>query len=418
MREPLAFRLRPEKLDDILGQKELVGENGVIRKCINNDTIFSCIFFGPPGTGKTTLARVIANELKKPYRKFNAVTGNKKDLDNIFIEAKMSGQLILICDEVHRLNKDKQDLLLPHVEDGSIILIGATTANPYHSINPAIRSRCHLFEFKPLEHEDIKKGINNALSQPQGLDNKYTIDEDALDLICDIVNGDIRWALNIVELCSIVSTNGNITKQLVEENCKNVNNRSFGSEDGHYDLLSGLQKSIRGSDPNAALYYLSLLAQSGDVESIKRRLLVIAYEDIGLANPALAARTINACKAAEEVGFPEAIIPLGIHIIDLCISPKSRTGVDAVHNMYSIVESKAYDMPKYLKLSPVGLNKDEQYDYSRYDCFHKIQYLPDELKDVDLFKNFNNNRYEQQLKQIYDELKKNKRTSNLKNLYK
>ena len=418
MKQPLAFRLRPETLDDILGQEHLVGKDGVIRKCIENNTIFSSIFYGPPGTGKTTLARVIANELKKPYRKFNAVTGNKKDLDMIFSEAKLSGQLILICDEVHRLNKDKQDLLLPHVEDGSIILIGATTANPYHSINPAIRSRCHLFEFKPLSNEDIKKGINNALKNPEGLNNEYTIDDDALDLICDTVNGDIRWALNILEISAIISKDKNIDAKTVKENCKNVNNRSFGSEDGHYDLLSGLQKSIRGSDPNAALYYLSLLAQSGDVASICRRLLVIAYEDIGLANPSLAARTINACKSAEEVGFPEAIIPLGVQIIDLCLSPKSRTGVDAIHKAQAIVDTKAYDMPKYLKLTPVGLNKDEQYNYDRYDCFHLIQYLPDELSNLDLFESFNSNRYEQQLKQVYDELKKNKRTNDLKKLYK
>ena len=418
MREPLAFRLRPQTLDEILGQKHLVGPNGVIRKCIENDTIFSMIFYGPPGTGKTTTARVIAAELKKPCRKFNAVTGNKKDLDAIFTEAKLSGQLILICDEVHRLNKDKQDLLLPHVEDGSIILIGATTANPYHSINPAIRSRCHLFEFKPLQREDVKEGILHAMKAEEGLNDQYTIDDDALELICDTVNGDIRWALNLLEISAILSGDKHITSDIVRENCHNVNNRSFGSDDGHYDLLSALQKSIRGSDVNAALYYLALLAQSGDVESISRRLLVIAYEDVGLANPQLASRTIAAVDAAEHVGFPEAIIPLGVHIIDLCLSPKSRTGVDAVHQAEAIVATEAYDMPKYLKLTPVGLNKEEQYSYDRYDCFHRIRYLPEELKDLDLFPSFNPNRYEQQLKQIYEELKKTPRTGDLRNLYK
>lgn len=418
MKQPLAMRMRPEKLDEILGQQDLVGKDGVIRKCLEKEYISSSIFFGPPGTGKTTLARVIANELNKPYRSFNAVTGNKKDLDGIFLEAKLSGQLILICDEVHRLNKDKQDLLLPHLEDGSVILLGCTTANPYHSINPAIRSRCHLFEFKPLTNNDSKEGLKNALKSKKGLEDKYTIDEDALDLIADTVNGDIRWALNILELSAIISKDKHIDKDIVKENTKMVNQRSFGSEDGHYDLLSAFQKSIRGSDVNAALYYLSLLAQSGDVESIERRLLVIAYEDIGLANPPLVARTINACKAAEHVGFPEAIIPLGVQIIDLCLSPKSRTGVDAIHKAQSVVENKAYDMPKYLRLTPVGLPKDEQYSYDRYDCFQKIQYLPDELKNEEFIDSFNSNRYEQQLKQIYDELKKNKRTNNLKDLYK
>ena len=416
--KPLAYRLRPESLDDIIGQQHLVGEKGIIRKCLEKGTIFSSIFFGPPGIGKTTLAEVIAKELHKPCRRFNAVTGNKKDLDAIFVEADLSGQLILICDEVHRLNKDKQDLLLPHVEKGNIILIGCTTANPYHSINPAIRSRCHLFELKALSRDDVKQALLKAISNKDGLNDSCTISDDALNLIAEVANGDIRFALNVLELSSFICQNNQIEVEDVKEQCKVANQRTFASEDGHYDLLSALQKSIRGSDVNGALYYLALLAQSNDEASISRRLVVIAYEDIGLANPQLVARTLDACKAAEAVGFPEAIIPYGIQIIDLCLSPKSRTGVDAVHRAQALVNSKAYDMPKYLRLTPVGLQDDEKYSYDRYDCFHRIQYLPDEIKNVEFINDFNVNRYEQQLKQVYEELKKTKRTNNLKQLYK
>mgnify|MGYP004484223309 FL=1 len=416
--KPLAYRLRPESLDDIIGQQHLVGEKGIIRKCLEKGTIFSSIFFGPPGIGKTTLAEVIAKELHKPCRRFNAVTGNKKDLDAIFVEADLSGQLILICDEVHRLNKDKQDLLLPHVEKGNIILIGCTTANPYHSINPAIRSRCHLFELKALSKDDVKQALLKAISNKDGLNDSCTISDDALSLIAEVANGDIRFALNVLELSSFICQNNKIEVEDVKEQCKVANQRTFASEDGHYDLLSALQKSIRGSDVNGALYYLALLAQSNDEASISRRLVVIAYEDIGLANPQLVARTLDACKAAEAVGFPEAIIPYGIQIIDLCLAPKSRTGVDAVHRAQALVNSKAYDMPKYLRLTPVGLQDDEKYSYDRYDCFHKIQYLPDEIKNVEFINDFNVNRYEQQLKQVYEQLKSTKRTNNLKQLYK
>ena len=283
--EPLAFSMRPSVLNEIIGQQHLIGEGKVLRKCVENNMLFSMIFYGPPGTGKTTLAMVLANTLNKPYRLFNAVSGNKKDLDRIFEEAKYFPGLVVIVDEVHRLNKDKQDLLLPHIEDGSVIMIGATTSNPLHAINPAIRSRCHLFEVKALTQEDIKQALRNAIQSPKGLQNEVSIEEDALEIIARHCNGDIRYALNILEICAI-ACDGIISKDLVMQYSSIPNMSMDRDGDGYYDVLSAFQKSIRGSDVDAALYYLGIMIEANDLDSIERRLLVTAYEDIGLGNPA------------------------------------------------------------------------------------------------------------------------------------
>ena len=410
MIEPLAHKMRPQNLDEIVGQKHLVGPDGIIRKCLIQGRFFSSIFYGPPGSGKTSLAKIIAKELNKAYRQFNAVTGNKKDLDAIFFEAKLNPGLILLLDEVHRLNKDKQDLLLPYIEEGQIILIGATTANPYHSINAAIRSRLQLFELKALSKEDIQIIIERALFSPRGLNNEFHMDEKTIAYLADLSGGDLRYALNTLELLAIASADKHIDNALLAKVVPKANQKIDKDSDFYYNLLSALQKSIRGSDPNAALYYLAILAESDDLKSIIRRLLIIAYEDIGLANSALVSRTYNACMAADLVGFPEAIIPLGLQVIDLCLSPKSKSAIDATFKAKEIAQKQVYDMPQYLKFNQSSLSEEERYDYSRYDFFHKIQYLPDELKDLDLFY-FNNNPYESKLKEIYDKLRKIKRQS-------
>ena len=259
MREPLAFRMRPQSLGEVIGQQHLLAEGKVIRRCIEEKSVCSMIFYGPPGTGKTTLAGVIANELHIPYRLFNAVSGNKKDLDTIFEEARYFEGLILIIDEVHRLNKDKQDLLLPHVENGSITLIGATTANPLHAINPAIRSRCHLFEIKELSQEDIQQALRRALESERGLNNQVEIDEDALSYIAACCNGDLRFALNVLEICALACSDSRIEKTLVKQYAQIQSQSMDADGDGYYNALSAFQKSIRGSDVDAALYYLGVM---------------------------------------------------------------------------------------------------------------------------------------------------------------
>ncbi|MDP3305747.1 MAG: replication-associated recombination protein A [Erysipelotrichaceae bacterium] len=418
MKQPLAYRIRPNHIDEIIGQDHLVQGDGVLRRCMISSQLFSMIFFGPPGTGKTTVAIAMAKQLKRPYRMFNAVTGNKKELDQIFAEAKMTDGLVVIMDEVHRLNRDKQDHLLPHIEDGTITLIGATTANPYFAINAAIRSRCHIFEFYPLTESQCKDALTRALTHPEGLNNEYTLDEDAADAIVRACNGDIRYALNVLEIAATAAVDCKITLPIVLQYVRIVSSASEDEGDGYYDLLSGFQKSIRGSDVEGAMYYLARLIQANDIDSIERRLLVTAYEDVGLANPAIVARTITACDTARRVGFPEARIPLSVAVIDLCLSPKSKSGINAIDAALRLIEKENHQIPKYLRLTPLDLKEEDKYPYDRPDVWPKLAYLPEKIQDVRFFQPESSSQYEIMLTKNLDELRKRKRSYQIRALKK
>lgn len=303
MSSTLANRMRPKNLNEIIGQKHLVGSNAILTKFVEKKHPFSIILYGSPGCGKTTIAMALANDLDIPYRIFNASTGNKKEMDAIIEEAKLSNGLFVIIDEVHRLNKARQDDLLSHMESGLLIVAGCTTANPYHSINPAIRSRCHILEVKPLTTDEIIDGLSKAITSPAGLDNKYKIDKDALQNIAKICSGDIRYGYNCLEICTIVCENNHITQNDLKTAAIKTNVVYDKDEDNYYDTLSGLQKSIRGSDPNGAMYYFAKLIEANDIESLERRLITTAYEDIGLANPNACMRTVIALQAAKTIGF-------------------------------------------------------------------------------------------------------------------
>lgn len=394
---PLADTLRPNKLEDVIGQKHLIGKDKVLYNLVKHGKIFSMILYGPCGTGKTTLAYTLVNELNLKCEFLNAVINSKKDLDLVIDKAKDNGGIILIMDEIHRLNKDKQDLLLPYLENGLITLIGLTTANPFHSINPAIRSRCQLFEIKSLTKSDIKEGLNKAIKH---LDNIKITDE-SIDYIANLSNGDLRYAYNLLEIAYYSSINYNVTLDTLKEIDNKPSLYIDKNDDGYYDVISALQKSIRGSDVNASLHYLARLLVAEDLDIIFRRLSVIAYEDIGLANPAIGPRLEAAIKAAERVGLPEARIPLGEIVIDMALSPKSNSAHIALDLAINDVKmGNAPKVPNHIKTN----SKDYKYPHNYKGSYVKQQYLPDELVNRKYYNPKLTSKYEANLKSVYDKI--------------
>lgn len=412
---PLAYRMRPQNLDEIVGQQHLVGPGKIIRRMVEAKLLSSMILYGPPGTGKTSIASAIAGSTKYAFRKLNAATDSKKALEQVVAEAKMSGTVILMLDEIHRLTKPKQDFLLPHLESGQIILIGATTENPYIAINPAIRSRTQIFEVKPLTNEDIKTALLRALHDSQrGLGEfDVQLDDDALLHFAQATHGDLRSALNALEL-AVKSTPQDehgrikITLKIAEECVQRKALVHDKNGDAHYDVVSAFQKSIRGSDVDAALHYLARMVDAEDLPSITRRLLVIAYEDIGLANPQAAARTVAAVTAAEKVGFPEARIPLAETVIDLCLSPKSNSAISAIDAALGDIHKGDYgEIPDWLKDShyqgaqKLGHGIGYKYPHDFPHDWVNQQYLPDKIKNRHYYHPKENGRYEKALSEYY-----------------
>ena len=356
------------------------------------------ILYGKPGIGKTTIALAMVNELGFKYRLINAVTHSKKDIDIVIEEAKLYDGIVLLVDEIHRLNKDKQDILLPHLESGLITLIGMTTSNPFHKINPAIRSRCQIFELKELNSSDIDEAINKVIDS-KILDN-LKIDEDAKKMIISSSSGDLRHAYNLIEMAYYSSNDQHITKSMLEDmGCKAILFHD-ANEDGYYDVLSAFQKSIRGSDVDASLHYLARLIEAGDLDIICRRLNVIAYEDIGLANPSVGPMVDAVINSVERLGLPEARIPLANMVIILALSPKSNSAYLALDNAISDVrKGNTSNVPNNIKTtSPTYLYP---HDYPNH--FVKQQYMPDNLIGKKYYI-AQNNKYENNLKIIYDKL--------------
>lgn len=394
----LADVLRPKKLNDVIGQGHLIGENKILTNLVKNKKMFSMIFYGKPGIGKTSIAHAISSEIGLRTKFLNATINKKEDFDVAIEEAKFYGDLILVIDEIHRMNKDKQDILLPYIENGTIILIGLTTSNPYHKINPAIRSRCQIFELHELDNEDIIKVLIKATKELE----KIKIDKEALKYIAELSSGDVRSALNLLEMAYYSTTDYIINKDII----KNINSKPVffhdKNEDGHYDVLSALQKSIRGSDVDATLHYVARLIEAGDLDSLYRRLSVIAYEDIGLANPGIGPRLDAAINAAERVGLPEARIPLGEIAIEMALSPKSNSAYLGINNaLNDIHKGNIGNIPSHIKNG----SKDYKYPHDYKNDWVKQDYLPDKLKNAKYYIS-KNNLVERNLNKVHEDMKK------------
>ncbi|MBQ2873494.1 MAG: replication-associated recombination protein A [Bacilli bacterium] len=398
MEELLSIKMRPNKLSDVIGQSHLIGENKILSNLINNKKLFSMILYGKPGIGKTSIAMAIVNELGVRYRMLNAVINNKKDFDTVVNEAKMYNGLVLIMDEIHRMNKDKQDLLLPVLESGLITLIGMTTSNPYHSINPAIRSRCQLFKLEELSDDDIKLAIDRA-SNSEYLEG-IIIDDDAYDYIVGMAKNDLRYAYNLLEVAYFASSDKHITVDSLINICNKPNIFHDKDQDGYYDLLSAFQKSIRGSDVHAALYYLARLIEGDELDSICRRMAVIVYEDIGLANPSLGPKVMAAINSALMLGFPEARIPLSAVVIEMALSPKSNSAEAAIDRALDIIsKTNSGNVPNHIKNG----NPEYKYPHDYKNSYVKQQYLPDNVKNVKIYYP-KKNKNEKLLKEVMDKL--------------
>jgi putative ATPase len=335
-------------------------------------------------------------------------------MEIIIEEAKMYGHLLVIIDEVHRLTKDKQDYLLSYLESGLITLIGATTSNPYHSINPAIRSRCHILKLNDLKANDIECALIQALKSDKGLNDLYTCEDGVIEKLAKLSNGDVRFALNNLELLALTSTDNHITLEDLKEKVHGGNLIFDKGEDGYYNSLSAFQKSIRGSDVNASLYYLARLIEAGDLDSIARRLLVTAYEDVGFGNPNAVDRVFHAIETAKMIGFPEARIPLSFAVIDLALSPKSKSAESSIDKAIAKYNEHPLDVPKYLQLTPE--DKNESYPYDRNEIWKKLGYLPSQLKNEKFYDYSLNSNYEKALVENYKNIEKFPREYDLKKL--
>lgn len=402
--ELLANKLRPKNISEIIGQQHLIGEDKVISNLVKNGKIFSMILYGKPGIGKTSIASAIINELSIKSKFLNATTNNKSDFDIAIEEAKMYGEMILIIDEIHRMNKDKQDILLPHIESGLIILIGLTTSNPYHKINPAIRSRCQIFELKELTEEEVLLGLQRA-TQSSYL-NGIMIDDDALQRIVTVSGGDLRSAYNLLEVAYYSTSDFHVTSEVIQ----NINNKPVffhdKNEDGHYDVISAFQKSIRGSDVNASLHYLARLIEAEDLDIIYRRMTVIAYEDIGLANPSMGPKVDACINACERLGLPEARIPLATTVIELALSPKSNSAHIALDIALNDIRlGNVGNVPNHIKTN----SKMYRYPHDFPNAWVNQQYLPDRIKDKQYYVPKTTSKYEASLKTVYDNIERNKR---------
>ena len=427
---PLASRIRPATLDEVVGQQHIIGKDKLLYRAIQADKLRSIIFFGPPGTGKTTLAQVIANTTSAVFKQINATVAGKKDMEDVIAEAKnnlgMYGKkTILFVDEIHRFNKGQQDYLLPFVEDGTVILIGATTENPYFEVNSALISRSLVFELKPLNQADIKEIVRRAVyDEKKGMGSLHAaIDEDALDFLADISNGDARNALNAVELGILTtqpSADGkiHITLEIAEQCIQKRVLKYDKNGDNHYDTISAFIKSMRGSDPDAAVYYLARMLYAGeDIKFIARRIMICASEDVGNADPQALVVAVNAAQAAERLGMPEARIVLSQAATYVACAPKSNAAYLAVNKALEAVKNeKTYRIPAHLQVAgykgadKLGHGEGYLYAHDYKNHYVKQQYLPEELAGTRFYEPTDNG-YEKNIKEHLDKIKSEAETS-------